>query len=329
MLRCDPIRGAALVAIMVGASSTASAADAVAAGAAAQTVFDHQPVASDGSATVSSPAGRRVSPSYRGRLSVGAPLDGRAEVPALSETASELKALLALPAAGPPFAGPETIIGPDTRKRVNPTTEFPARATTVITFSEGRCTGWMIGPDTVATAGHCVHSGGRLGTWRQDVVVFPGRNGNQSPYGSCTAKRLYTVAAWKDEAKIAYDYGAIKLNCDIGLTTGWYGLFWQKGSMNGLPTNINGYPGDRPLTQWSSADKVTVTQKLRLFYRNDTVGGMSGSPVWTNRDSTCPVCTMAVHTYGAAGAPPAATNNSGTRITQPVFNNLVAWSDAR
>ena len=258
----------------------------------------------------------------------GAPLDGRAEVPARLETGADLRALLALPEMGPPFAAPETIIGSDDRVKVAPTTGFPASATVLVTFSEGRCTGWLIGPDTVATAGHCVHSGGPHGHWRHGVVVFPGRSGATSPYGSCTAKRLNAVAAWTDESDDRYDYGAIKLNCDIGLTTGWYGIFWQKGSLTGLPAEINGYPGDRPLTQWQSADEVRVSQALRLFYRNDTIGGMSGSPVWTDHGVDCPVCAMAVHAYGLYGARPFALNNHGTRITRQVFDNLMAWSDA-
>jgi glutamyl endopeptidase len=125
-----------------------------------------------------------------------------------------------------------------------------------------------------------------------------------------------------------YDYGAIKLNCDIGETTGWYGMFWKNGSLAGLPTETNGYPGDKPLTQWRSSDRVRVSEGLRVFYRNDTIGGMSGSPVWTKRGPGCPFCVMAVHAYGIYGERPFARNNHGARITKQVFDNLTAWSDA-
>ena len=61
------------------------------------------------------------------------------------------------------FPNAGSIIGVDRRARVKSTTEFPARATTFITFRQGTfrlsCTGWLIGKDTVATAGHCINGG--------------------------------------------------------------------------------------------------------------------------------------------------------------------------
>lgn len=269
---------------------------------------------------------RRVSPSFRGggAESTG---DGLAEFKALGETAPELTALLALQAVTAP-RGQESIIGADNRIRVNPTTSFPARATVLITFSAGRCTGWLIGANTVVTAGHCVHPGGGGSFYpTSSYRVYPGRNGTSSPYGSCTARWVASVTGWTDSGDDRYDYGAIKLNCSVGNTTGWYGFFWQSASLTGLPTTINGYPGDKPLTQWRSTDSVRVTQARRVFYQNDTVGGVSGAPVWYNR-SGCGICSMAVHAYGVYNGPPFSTNNHGTRITQAVYNNLKSWKDA-
>ncbi|HEY0698974.1 MAG TPA: hypothetical protein VGD43_14330, partial [Micromonospora sp.] len=90
--------------------------------------------------------------------------------------------------------GTQSIIGADERYRINPTTGYPYRAVALITFSGGRCTGWLYGPDVVGTAGHCVHSGGSGGSWKTNVVVYPGYNGSGgAPYGSCTAKSLHSV----------------------------------------------------------------------------------------------------------------------------------------
>jgi glutamyl endopeptidase len=72
---------------------------------------------------------------------------------------------------------------------------------------------------------------------------------------------------------------------------------------------------------------VRVTQERRVFYQNDTFRGDSGAPVYYNR-SGCGFCSMAVHAYGTYNGPPFSTNNHGTRITQPVFNNLIAWRNA-
>ena len=245
-----------------------------------------------------------------------------------AESAEDVWALWALEPKSAPL-GRESIIGTDDRVLIKNTKKFPASAMVLITFENSRCTGWMIGADTVATAGHCVHSGGSSGRWyqRNTYRIYPGRNGNASPYGSCTAKRLYSVNGWTKNGRDDFDYGAIKLNCTVGNTGGWLGFFWESTSLNGLPTIISGYPGDKPLTQWRSKGKVTVTQQRRVFYRNDTVGGMSGSAVYYNRTG-CGNCAMAIHAYGTYGSPPFSKNNHGTRIVKAVFDNLIKWRNA-
>lgn len=270
-------------------------------------------------------------PSYTGTAPQGVADASSAEFTETTESVEEFIELLSLEAVTAPV-GVETIIPPDERVRVNPTTTFPARAVALITFDGGRCTGWLYGKDIVATAGHCVHTGGSSGTWRTNVRVYPGRNGSSSPYGSCSAKRLHSVNGWTNDRNQEYDYGAIKLNCSIGNTTGWFGYWWQSASLANLPSIISGYPGDKPLEQWKSTDTIRVSQTNKVFYQNDTVGGMSGAPVYYNRPSGSPFCSgecgMAIHAYGLFNGAPYNTNNSGTRITEARFNNLKAWKDA-
>lgn len=236
-------------------------------------------------------------------------------------------------------AGAESIFGVDNRIRVNPTTTFPARAVVQITRNgNAHCTGWLYGPDIVATAGHCVHSGGSGGVWYTgQLTVWPGRNGSSAPYGSCSVRTLHSVAGWTTDGNEEFDYGALKLNCTVGNTTGWFGYWWQSASLAGASTLINGYPGDKPFgEQWrgdSVARTVAVSQANQLFYSNDTVGGMSGSPIYHNRavgSSFCSgFCSMGIHAYGFPhGAYPHNTYNHGTRITEARFNNLQAWKNA-
>lgn len=281
----------------------------------------HQPVSSDGSIIVPlKNVYRSFSPSKR---PMGKASDARAEFKG-GDTPEEAARLSRLEPTTAPQSR-ESIIGTDDRVRIDDTTSFPASATALVTFDGGFCTGWVINANTVATAGHCVHTGGTNGTWRTNVVVYPGRNGVDSPYGSCSARSLYSTAGWTSDANDEYDYGAIKLNCSIGRSTGVYGFFWQQASLDGLPTIINAYPGDKSsdnsYEQWQSLDEVRVTEPRRVFYENDTEAGMSGGPVYYNRTG-CGICSMAIHTYGSSDI------NHGTRITQAVFNNLMAWSNA-
>ena len=243
-------------------------------------------------------------------------------------TSEELESLSSLPVpsgtdeTGATEIGIEAILGPDTRQRLY-TTYYPTRAQVLVTFSGGRCSGTMIGPNTVATAGHCVHTGGTSGSWRTGFRVYPGANGASKPYGSCTARRLYSVSGWTQNRDERYDYGAIKLNCTIGNTVGWYG-FTTANPLN-LPSIVQGYPGDKPLTQWASSDKVWATTARQVFYKNDTLGGMSGSAVWYDRNGPY---MIGIHAYRNHGTGVHSLYNHGTRIVSAVFNNLRSWKNA-
>jgi len=227
-----------------------------------------------------------------------------------------------LPAVAPgQEATPESVIGTDGRYRITSTTSYPYRAIAHITSSIGGCTGWLINANTVVTAGHCVY--GSSG-WASNVRVYPGRDGSSTPYGSCGALRLHSVTGWTVNRDRNYDYGAIKLNCSVGNTTGWFGYRWQSSSLTGQASYIAGYPGDKTYgTMWRHDDQVRITQTYRLYYANDTAGGQSGSPVW-NGTSTCSPCGVGIHAYGVDGT----GYNGGTRITESVFNNLTTWKNS-
>ncbi len=282
-----------------------------------------QPVASDGS--------RIVVKNYAATMtSVPGNSGTDVEVVPVTDSASEFARVKAL--KGISRGAPKSIIGADTRFLVNPTTTYPARAVVLITFSAGRCTGWMFGANTVITAGHCVSPGNNTGFYpRTSFRIYPGRNGTVSPFGSCTAKSLHSVTGWTVSGSETADYGAIKLNCTIGNTTGFFGAWWQTATLTGLFARVSGYPGDKPLTQWQSTGNIAVTQTNQIFYQNDTTGGQSGGPVWQNRASTAAfcqgVCAMGIHAYGLHGVVPHSNNNHAKRITQTTFNNLIAWKN--
>jgi glutamyl endopeptidase len=227
--------------------------------------------------------------------------------------------------------GIRSIIGTDDRFQVNETTAFPARAVVLIqgVNGSGRCTGWLISNNTVMTAGHCVAAGGTGAFYdRSTLRLSPGANGAARPFGTCTARRQFSVRGWVRNGKEQYDYGAIKLNCTTNV--GFFGFWWQAAPLTDLFSRVSGYPGDKPRTQWQSTDSIRVTQSRQLFYQNDTVGGDRGGPVWRN-NANHPFCNgqcaMAIHAYGLHGSLPHSTNNHGTRITESVFNNMISWRE--
>jgi glutamyl endopeptidase len=229
---------------------------------------------------------------------------------------------------GPPPPLAETVHGPDDRVQITDTASYPWRvhASLLITAADNSQwigTGWFIGPHTLATAGHVVfitNSGvpGRDG-WVKSINVLPGRNGGTLPFGSVTSTNFRTVSGWADDADQNYDYGAIITPTELGDTVGWFGFgVWPDADLATVEGNISGYPSDKPTgTQWYDSNTIASVNSQKVYYDIDTIGGQSGSAVY--RIVGDDRFGFAVHAYGGA------TTNSGTRITQPVFDNLVAW----
>jgi glutamyl endopeptidase len=238
-----------------------------------------------------------------------------------------------LPDIGEASFGPlpdtaEIVHGPDDRVQITNTSVYPwrAHASLLIQAADNSMwigTGWFIGPHTLATAGHVVYiknSGvpGRDG-WVNNIKVMPGRNGSSLPYGSITSTNFRSVTGWANSGDPNYDYGAIIIPTDLGLTTGWFGFgVWADADLLAVTGNISGYPGDKPAgTQWYDARGVASVDTRKVYYDIDTAGGQSGSGVY--RFANGGRYGIAVHAYGGA------STNSGTRIVTPVFNNYVAW----
>lgn len=304
--------------------------------AVAEPADGHHSVSSDGSPMLTRSASAAQVPGFRGHWAPGLAPDAESEYAAQKFSAAELAdfALRFRPMVAPYARGdlaPESVLGSDRRFRMYPQESgYPYRAVGLLTFTQGSssytCTGWLIGADTVATAGHCVHSGGTAGVWSTNVVFYPGRNGASAPFGSCSYRRLYSVTGWTRNGDENFDYGAVKLNCTVGNTVGWLGRWWTTSSQNNLPIAIVGYPGDKPsATQWGGAGRIAASENRKTRYFIDTAGGQSGAPV-IQADGTGPGgcegdCGIAIHAYGADGL----GRNSATRITETVSTNLGNW----
>lgn len=137
---------------------------------------------------------------------------------------------------------------------------------------------------------------------------------------------LATNVGWLNEASTNYDWGAIKLNCSIGDTVGWYGHWWDDGVLpNGLPATVSGYGGDKNGEQWWANSTITGGSVFSAFHEVDTKGGNSGSPLWNNGEGSGGLCTGPCANGIHAGY--SATQNYASRITAEVGSALVQWRD--
>lgn len=220
----------------------------------------------------------------------------------------------------------EVIIGRDDRVRVKDTKKYPYRAICqlTITAKNGRRylgTGWLVNSRTVITAAHNIYLH-KAGGWAKSVQVTPGRNDGSRPFGSVSSAAFHTVRGWIQKPDPDYDYAAITIPKKNGLRVGnnYFRVIQASPQIiKGRNLYNSGYAGDKGgRQQWKHHSPATRMTSRRIFYRFDTVGGNSGSPVWiTGRSGKA--YAVGIHAYGAQ------SGNSATRFSRPVYRNLKHW----
>ena len=227
------------------------------------------------------------------------------------------------PAPAPAVEGsslPETVCGRwDERVQVQPMTSPPYKwiCFLLIESASGktyRASGFKIhlphvSRTAIVTSGHCTFVEGAYAT--KITVQFPGQKAIEVGPHNLYAAPEYIESNSEDD-----DYGLILLpgagTSDDGF--GWSAIIADEELNNRLVTNC-GFPGDKPRgTMWITGGKITRYTANRIFYMNDTMGGQSGSPVYTWYGGHWTV--LGVHSYG--GCP-----NSAPRFTTEMISRFL------
>jgi glutamyl endopeptidase len=222
------------------------------------------------------------------------------------------------------------VIGNDDRFQIHDTTATPWATVVKIEgqFSSTKyfaCTGWMLGPSTVITAGHCIYDFLELGVFSYNVKISPAYNSEALipyPFGSCLGLQGWVLTPWLYGGDLGYDYGVYKLGCRVGILTGNLGFKEISGDGVGLPVELSGYPGSKGgTTMWASRGSITSSDGNSFFFDNDTSAGQSGAPVWDYLDPECGYCVVAIN--ASEFVPP--IMNQGPRVNNTAINFMLGW----
>jgi glutamyl endopeptidase len=252
------------------------------------------------------------------------------------------------------------VFGRDDRILTRNTTDAPFRYICNLEDNGwSMCSGTLVGPRTVLTAGHCIASGSP-GTMR----VIPGRNGPHEPLPATVAVRFLLFPGFSGCCNRT-DIGLIHLRNPIGSRVGFWTRAYTRSridpigrSISGnlpmapgaLPVNLSGYPADMPPTprlgcraggacvhsqlgspgrnrvecgthQYRAFDKTIRVRNGMLEYLDDMCPGHSGSPVWVRRHPTMGGRVLVAVNSAQRSGPQAA--NLGVLLTPAHINWIV------
>jgi V8-like Glu-specific endopeptidase len=243
----------------------------------------------------------------------------------------------------------ELVAGPDTKEnriRVSGVTAGLPNKETICGSTDNRalsyddrqgrlmpvgCTGWMISPDVMLTAGHCFASSTsqilsfKVPLSNSSGVVQPSHPDDQYPTIPSTAKFL--------NGGIGADWSISRVgpNSNTTLRPGdaygmWYTLGSVPSSTSGQSIRVTGYgTTSSPVSPtWNQVQKTHTgplygITSTALRYQTDTTGGNSGSPLYHTNTGY----VIGIHTHGGCSTS-STSYNSGTRIDRSDLQTEIA-----
>lgn len=235
--------------------------------------------------------------------------------------------------AEPTGIEPAWIVGDDDRVQADETVA-PHSQVVALEMTDGEnfwtCTGYLYGPNDVATAGHCIDPSGEPSMYIEGRVFFQlGTAGPGDPAEYCVPISHAVNGRWVDDEDPGWDYAALHLNCDAGAQYGYLGTVNDEDIEGNY--EATGYPATPPTgpygTQWS-ANGPFVNEMSRILQTNvDLTSGQSGGPVWRAHPELGNAA-VGINIGQDNRWPDIEWANIAVHIGSGAFGDLMDWRDA-
>lgn len=206
-----------------------------------------------------------------------------------------------------------------TYTRVTAYSDFPYRITCRLIYdvygATGIATGFLVGPNLLLTAAHCVMNMNDGDATFADWKAYPGYN-NGSSFGGYSAgwSEIIYSSNWKGNHGTSDDWCLCILEDNLGSYCGWNGCqsYGTAAEMVGIPVRTVGYAGSEGngRYQYYSSGSITSAYSGFIYSSAMSTGGMSGGPTMRTSDNYV-VAINRGHT---------STSGVGVRIHQTIID---------
>lgn len=218
---------------------------------------------------------------------------------------------------------PRTIIGKDNRDKVSPYVSpysavmflYIGQDTTGnrVANSWGRGTGFMVANKVMLTAAHCIWN--ITDGYAESFKVYKNQQGTSLGSTYYSAVDWYVPSEYLADEDYRYDWGVVKLNSNVGSSTGYFG-YETSGIMLAKEYTVSGYPGDTgDYNQYAATGRVFFETFKTCSYTTDMMPGQSGAPVFSSDNIVRAINTRQFSTH-----------NRGNKITTECHNKIVEFN---